>query len=1217
MARHQMWKDFTFGFDTATDPAAIGEYLLVRIIHQENVQLNQQQGNYDYIRIKRDYDSDGIPDCLDFDSDGDGCADVIEAGYTDDDNDTYLDPYTSGNTAAVDGNGRVTGGGGYTTPVSADVRSFSFPATITAPIVDITSCENGNATFTVVADRPLPNTTIVYEWFESTDGGATFNPLTDVGIYSGTTTDAMTITGVTSALDTYQYRVRVMGDDHLCYEESIATLTVTPGPTLPTVAPVNANICEGEDAEFTITGDPNNTITYTINGGANQTIVLDGVGNGTVTEVAVTVDTTIDIIGVDDGTCSLTLSPTVPSTITVSAEPIFSTPPNRTCAADLLTYDVDFTLSAGTVIAVSEGVLAGTTVTGITSGNNLTITVDNNGCIRDLVVPFPDCSCPTILPAINPTDAAVCEGNVNVPISVDLDTSGLGDTINWYDAPIGGTLLGTGLTFTSTETAPGSYSYYAEAEETASNCTSIRVEVVFTIHPLVIADILPSPVDACDDYTLPALSTGNNYFTGPGGTGTPLSAGSVITTSQTIYIYAESGTSPNCTDESSFDVNITPTPSLIIDSRVCSADRTTYTVNFTPSSGTATVTVNTGTLIGNAVTDIPAGVPVTLTITENSCSSATTVSALDCTCPTIDPPIDPIDGINCEGTPNVTLEVDLPATAGDVINWYDAPTGGSLVGTGLSFTPTDTAPGVYPYYAETFDTATACTSSSRTLVNLTIIAAPVADILPDASECGSYTLPPLLTGNGYYTGPSGTGTQLNPFDVITSSQTIYVFAQSGTTPNCTDETSFDITIASLEEPQNPVNGANCENEPTATLSVDLPLSGGDTINWYDSITGGTLLASGTTFTPTETAIGTYTYYAENEDQVSGCTSERIEVTLTISAIPIPDTIPNQEACEQFVLPPLANNNFYYTGPGATGQQLAVGDAITSAQTIYVVASNPENPNCIAESSFTVDILNEPTIMLPETVSLCASSGESVQLGMDLGPQYRYDWTPNNDTDNDGIEEPIFNVTQGGTYSLQIFEIGNSSECGGSVTYTTEVVETLQTLSIDVEVTADGFELNTGNRARAIVNNDNLLFDQFEYSLDNPDGPFQTQNYFENIPGGLHRIYVRGLGDCGDVLESDPFLIVNYPTVFTPNGDGTNETWNILGTENPNITGEVTIQIFDRHGKLMAQIDPLGDGWDGTYNTRPVPSTDYWFIVNYTDLLTNERIDFNGHFSLIR
>ena len=1008
------------------------------------------------------------------------------------------------------------------------------------------------------------------------------------------------------------------GDDYLCYEERIATLNVNPGPTLPTVVPVNANICEGDDAEFTISGDPNNTISYTINGGANQTVVLDGAGNGTVTEVAVTVDTTIDITEVNDGTCTINLSPSVPSTITVSAPPILTIDLVQ-CDASLTTYFVEFTASSGTVTS-DVGTVVGNRVENIPAGTDVNITLTDGACVvTPPTVTPPNCSCPIILPPINPVEAAVCEGNANVPISIELDPAGLGDAIDWYDVPTGGVPVGSGLSFTSTETTPGTYSYYAEAVETASGCFSNpRVEVVFTIHPLVIADILASPIDACDTYTLPVLmSPGNNYYTGPGGTGTMLSAGSTISTTQTIYIFAESGTTPNCTDESSFDINITPTPSLTIDNRVCSADRTTYTVSFTPSSGTATVTNNVGILIGNSVTDIPAGTDVTLTITENSCSSATTVTALDCTCPTIDAPINPIDGANCEGTATANLSADLPGTAGDVINWYDAPIAGNLVGTGLSFSPPDTAPGVYPYYAETLDTSTLCTSPTRTVVNLTIVAAPTADILPDANECGPYTLPPLLTGNNYYTEPGGTGTLLNPFDVITSSQTIYVYAQSGTSPNCTDESSFDIIITTLEIPQNPTNGFNCEGEPTATLSAGLPVSGGDTLNWYDSLTGGTLLATGTTFTPTETAVGTYTYYAENEDQISGCTSERIEVTLTIAAIPIPETLPDQVVCEQFVLPPLAANNQYFTGPGGSGQQLLAGDSVTSPQTIYILAGNPENSNCTAESSFAVDILNEPSIMLPETATLCEASGESVQLGMDLGPQYRYDWTPDNDTNNDGIEEPIFNVTQAGSYSLQIYQIGTSSECGGSVTYTTEVVETLQALSIEVEVTADGFELNTGNRALAIVNNDNLLFDQFEYSLDNPDGPYQAQNYFENIPGGLHRIYVRGLSGCGSVLESAPFLIVNYPTVFTPNGDGTNETWNILGTENPNITGEVRIQIFDRHGKLMAQIDPLGIGWDGTYNTRPVPSTDYWFIVDYTNRLTNERVSFNGHFSLVR
>ena len=44
-----------------------------------------------------------------------------------------------------------------------------------------------------------------------------------------------------------------------------------------------------------------------------------------------------------------------------------------------------------------------------------------------------------------------------------------------------------------------------------------------------------------------------------------------------------------------------------------------------------------------------------------------------------------------------------------------------------------------------------------------------------------------------------------------------------------------------------------------------------------------------------------------------------------------------------------------------------------------------------------------------------------------------------------------------------------------------------------------------------------------------------------------------------------------------------------------------IYIFDRFGKLLKQISPsLGPGWDGNYNGNPLPSSDYWFLVEYTE-----------------
>ncbi|MBX2827609.1 MAG: T9SS type B sorting domain-containing protein, partial [Flavobacteriaceae bacterium] len=74
-----------------------------------------------------------------------------------------------------------------------------------------------------------------------------------------------------------------------------------------------------------------------------------------------------------------------------------------------------------------------------------------------------------------------------------------------------------------------------------------------------------------------------------------------------------------------------------------------------------------------------------------------------------------------------------------------------------------------------------------------------------------------------------------------------------------------------------------------------------------------------------------------------------------------------------------------------------------------------------------------------------------------------------------------------------------------------------------------------------------------------------------------------------------------------------DTWNIIGIAEGDPTAK--IYIFDRFGKLLKQISPLGPGWDGTYNGNPLPSSDYWFRVEYIE---DERArEFTGHFTLKR
>ncbi|MCA0133962.1 T9SS type B sorting domain-containing protein, partial [Winogradskyella alexanderae] len=103
---------------------------------------------------------------------------------------------------------------------------------------------------------------------------------------------------------------------------------------------------------------------------------------------------------------------------------------------------------------------------------------------------------------------------------------------------------------------------------------------------------------------------------------------------------------------------------------------------------------------------------------------------------------------------------------------------------------------------------------------------------------------------------------------------------------------------------------------------------------------------------------------------------------------------------------------------------------------------------------------------------------------------------------------------------------------------------------------------------------------------------------------------RDRNGCGLVTET--VFVVDYPLYFTPNGDGNNDTWNIAG-----IGGTAKIYIFDRYGKLLKQISPTGSGWDGTYNGSRMPSSDYWFTVEYDEPGTDRRKELRAHFTLKR
>jgi len=128
-------------------------------------------------------------------------------------------------------------------------------------------------------------------------------------------------------------------------------------------------------------------------------------------------------------------------------------------------------------------------------------------------------------------------------------------------------------------------------------------------------------------------------------------------------------------------------------------------------------------------------------------------------------------------------------------------------------------------------------------------------------------------------------------------------------------------------------------------------------------------------------------------------------------------------------------------------------------------------------------------------------------------------------------------------------------------------------------------------------------------------------YLEN---SLQEIFIRVTDsyDCFSIsnfflseecLKSqNPLLYFSFPKFITPNNDGLNDYWNVIGGSDE-VKKESTVSIFDRYGKKITTFNPYSDkGWDGTYEGIILPETDYWFLF-----ITNTGIKKAGHISVKR
>ncbi|EDP95369.1 hypothetical protein KAOT1_10616 [Kordia algicida OT-1] len=195
------------------------------------------------------------------------------------------------------------------------------------------------------------------------------------------------------------------------------------------------------------------------------------------------------------------------------------------------------------------------------------------------------------------------------------------------------------------------------------------------------------------------------------------------------------------------------------------------------------------------------------------------------------------------------------------------------------------------------------------------------------------------------------------------------------------------------------------------------------------------------------------------------------------------------------------------------------------------------------------------------------------------------------------------VTTAGTYSVTVIDANNETNCSysDSVTYEASSAPSL----LDIQITTPAFA-DTHNVIATASGGSGV----YEYQLD--DGEWQESGEFLDLQPGEHTVTVRDNNGCGELVRT--FELIDYMKFFTPNGDEYHPTWNIIGLRNQ---PGAKIYIFDRYGKLLKQISPAGQGWDGTFNGVPMPSNDYWFRVEYVDPFDGSPKEFINHFTLKR
>lgn len=440
-------------------------------------------------------------------------------------------------------------------------------------------------------------------------------------------------------------------------------------------------------------------------------------------------------------------------------------------------------------------------------------------------------------------------------------------------------------------------------------------------------------------------------------------------------------------------------------------------------------------------------------------------------------------------------------------------------------------------------TTTYCTNKDSTIISE--IPAPVLDLGTDTLLCfgAQLTLSPGQNG-AMYTWSTG---NTNAAEIVTRSGWYWLDLTRG---QCTTRDSILVSFKPNPGLNLGPDTAVCEN---ASFQLRAQASNADNYLWSTGKTD-----------PNVNLKNTGTYWVRI--QKSGCLYYD-----TINVIPKP--LPTVNLGKDMQVCRGQNVNLSATTTDAISYTWSTGIDVPQISvtapgnfSVTVVGSN----GCINADTITIDTFTNPIVNLGKDSTFC--EGNVVMLKTDK-PFNEYLW-------QDGSVNSAFSATQPGDYTVTVKD-ANGCSTADTITLTMLNAPTFWLAPLIKVCRKDTLLTPLGNVVSYVWQ----------------DG--STNSTFMATTPGIYTVTVTDVNGCtstkkSEVVSKCPASIF-VPNVFSPNNDGSNETFFAVTQD----VVQYHLFIYDRWGTLVFETTDTNASWNGKFESKDAPSDAYVYLINYT------------------